>query len=170
METRPTEVRTPGRWDTVRHGGLGFLLGILLGAVFAGFVYVDGRERLAALDAERAAGAVTAGEELASVREELVDARSYQALLRARIAAGAALDELDRLNFGLSREQLRYVGVALAEVDPARVNVDPNQLAAARELVNANLESLAPDAATQRDRLEAIVRSVDALIPRDRRG
>lgn len=170
METKPTQVRPPGRWDAVRHGGLGFLLGIVLGAVFAGFVYIDGRERIAALDADRTQSAVVMEQELASARDDLGDARSYQALLRARLAAGAAIEELDRQNFGLSREQLRYVGVALAEVDAARAGVDPAQLEATRELVNTHLETLAPDAATQRDRLEVIVRSLDALIPRDRRG
>jgi len=150
--------------------GLGLVVGLLIGALAAGFVYVDGRERLADLDAKRAAQAVEVERGVASVRDELAGARAFEWLLRARIAADEALAEHDRANFGLSRERLRTVGVALAAVEPTRVSLDAAALSAARAQVEAALNEVAPDALSQRDRLTAVIRAVDGLIPPEPQG
>lgn len=167
----PEETRTPpGRWAAIRHGGLGLLLGLVIGGLGAAFVYVDGRERLAELDARRAAQALEVDQSVQSIRDQVEAARSSDALLRARIAADRALAELERANFGLSQEQLQYADLALANVKPELIGVDPVQLDEARSLLNATRLEAVPDAALQRTRLESVVRALDALIPRDQRG
>ncbi|MDP2307353.1 MAG: hypothetical protein Q8P18_15110 [Pseudomonadota bacterium] len=165
-----TQTKAPGRWRKLRDGGLGLLIGLVIGGLFAGFVYVDGRERLAALDASRAADAREVDEAVKSIQQQLDAARSTDALLRARIAADLALAELERANFGLSREQLSYVNVALAQVEPELIGVDRGALEAARLLVDSTLVGAAPDVAAQRTHLQDVVRALDALIPRDQRG
>jgi hypothetical protein len=167
----PTAMTRPrGRWERARDGGLGLLAGLAIGGVAAGFVYVDGRERLARLDADRAAQAVEVEQGVASVRGELAASRAFESLLRARVAADQALNEHDRANFGLSRERLRSVGVALAAVEPSLVSVDAAALTEARAQVDAALNEVAPDALAQRDRLVAVVRAVDGLIPKEPLG
>ncbi|MES2638434.1 MAG: hypothetical protein V4850_03100 [Myxococcota bacterium] len=149
---------------------MGLLAGLVIGGLVAGFVYVDGRERMAALDARRAAQALEVDRSVQAMRDQLEASRSFDALLRARIAADVALAELERSNFGLSREQLRYVQLALEEVDAERIGIDPAALFAARQLVDNTVVEVAPDVETQRLQLENVVRTLDALIPRGQRG
>ena len=150
----------PSRWYKLRYFVTGLLLGLIVGAVGVGAVYVEGRENLADLDASRA-------QQSMQIRQELAASRSMDALLRARVAAGAAVDELDRANFGLSREHVRAAGAALAQVDPTLIQVDPKALADAKRVVDEMLASTPIDVATQRDRLEQVVRAIDVLIPRE---
>lgn len=157
-------------WGKWRHGAVGMLIGLVIGGLAAGFVYVDGRQRLAALDASRAAGTLEVEQQVQSVQEQLGAARSFEALLRARIAADRAMAELERSNFGMSREQLTYVNVALAEVEPERIGVDPAALEAVRQLVDTTLVGVAPDLEHQRTQLQSVVRALDALIPPEPQG
>jgi hypothetical protein len=157
-------------WDRARWGALGVLIGAAVGGVAAGVVYVEGREQLARERAADEARFADVQQSIEGIRGDLETARSFEALLRARLAAGLAADELDRANFGLSREQLQYAGVALADVDAARVGIDPGALDAAQALIQQTLATVSPDVPTQRARIVAVQRALDELLPRPNQG
>lgn len=157
-------------WDRSKGAIFGFLAGAILGALAAGYVHVEGKERLAALDARHQAALADAERLTEEGRASLEAARATEALLRARIAAAAAIDEADRSNFGLAREHLRSIATSLAQVDPVLAGVDPTALTAATQEVEAATNEVAPDYVTFRARLVTVEQAVDALLPRPPQG
>ncbi len=158
------------RWERSRGWVIGFLLGGILGAVVAGVVYVNGRERLVEADQAHATRIAEVNRAEADARAALDAARATEALLRARVAASVALDEANRANFGLARDQLRVVSSSLAQVDAVLAGVDPAALEAARTQVKTAMEEVSPDPETLRTRLFEVEQAVDRLLPRAPQG
>lgn len=158
------------RWESFRGWGIGFVVGLAVGGIAAGVVYVNGREALVDLDAARAQDREAAEARASENTAALEAASSMEALLRARVSAANALDEVDRANYGLARDALRTAGAALARVDAVAAGVDPAALDAARQEVANAIGAVAPDPDTLRAYLVRVEQAVDRLLPRERQG
>lgn len=141
----------------------GFLGGVVVGGIAgAAAAWLAVRGEIREVEDARTVAVEEAEGVVSGLRGELARARVRQALLRARLSAGAALEELDERNFGNANERLAQVSMALAAIDPAVVTNGGEIEALAREVDQARTE-VPLDPGAQRARVAAIVERLEAL-------
>lgn len=146
----------------------GFLGGIVVGGLAGALVgWVAARGEIRHAEDARALAVAEAEGVVAGLRGELASARARQAILRARLAAGAALEELDARNFGNANQHLAQAAMALASVDRTVLANGGEVEALAREVDLARTE-VPMDAGAQRERVATIVARLEALSEKGR--
>lgn len=137
---------------------IALVIGGLIGAAAVyGLLRGDIRElRVARDEASEQAETVAAG-----LREEVADLQVRQAVLRARVAAGRALDDLEERNYGDATDELSRASAALGSVQAE--GADAIAVDAVRRDIEAVRGGLAADPGTQRAPLVQIVERLEEL-------
>lgn len=100
------------------------------------------------------------------VQDRLAKLEARDLIFSSRGALFAAMDELDRRNFGLASNLVKSAGESLSKVDPTLAGVDAGQWAEVRDDVNVLQVSVSSNLETQRTRLRDLANRVDALLPK----
>jgi hypothetical protein len=144
--------------------GIGALVGLLLGGIGAGKVWMDMSAAVSTANAS-AEQAVAAAATEAETAQGKVDRMTGQTrVLKARVAASKALIEFTRQNFGSAADQLKMVRSHLQAIDPAVHGLDAAKVDAAKTAANATNIEVAGDLNAQAELLRAMGKSLDALV------
>lgn len=143
--------------------GGGLLVGLLLGGVGMGKVWLDKSSAVASASEEArvAQEAVTAS--AATANAAVDEAAGQQALLKARVAASDAAIELLRQNYGTAGAKLKEARAHLAAAE-ASTSVDKTALAEAQKASMATNIEVAGDLGAQVDLLRGLGAKIDGMV------
>lgn len=144
--------------------GIGALIGLLLGGVGAGKVWMDMSSAVSSAATEATQQVDAMQQKVTTATSSLDAMKGQNRILKARVAASNALFEFNRQNYGSAADQLKMVRTHVDAVDAAVHGVDAATLDAAKKAAKTTNIEVAGDLSAQADLLRQMGTSLDALI------
>jgi hypothetical protein len=151
----------------------GLAIGLVIGLVLNGYMWMNMRSTLSGQEAQCAALLTTAASEktelegqIATLNGEVASAKAYADLLGARILVARAIYQLDQRNFGLANGYVAQAAKAVADADAAVAGVDAGKLEKVKGVLGGLNLQVATDLMAQRLALADAAASMDALLSR----
>lgn len=144
--------------------GIGALVGLLLGGIGAGKVWMDMSGAVSGAAAAATQQVDAMQQKVTTATASLDGMKGQNRLLKARVAASEALYEFNRANYGSAADQLKMVRTHLEAIDAAAHGLDPAALDSARKAAKSTNIEVAGDLNAQSELLREMATRLDALV------